>query len=82
MATASFFISISFISISAIFCSGKKPLELGYTSGARERQHIADVRNAGEVHHQALKADAEPGVLVAAKTAQVQVCLLYTSRCV
>ena len=48
-------------------------LELRRTGGPGERQHVPDVGDAGQVHHQPLKANAEARVLVAAKAPQVQV---------
>mmetsp|Transcript_19201 Transcript_19201/g.67773 ORF Transcript_19201/g.67773 Transcript_19201/m.67773 type:complete len:606 (+) Transcript_19201:86-1903(+) len=40
---------------------------------ARERDHVADVRHAGDVHDEALEAEAEAGVRHGAVPAQVEV---------
>ncbi len=37
-------------------------LEVGVAHGARMQLHVADVADAGQVHHHALKAQAEAGV--------------------
>ena len=47
--------------------------QLAGADGAREGQHVADVADAGQIHHAALKAEAEARVARRAILAQVEV---------
>src|SRR4051794_2560990 len=48
-------------------------LELGIAGRAGERDDVADVLHAGEVHHHPFQAEAEAGVGSSAELAQFQV---------
>ena len=54
-------------------------LQLAVIDSAREREHVADVGDASEIHDAALEAQTEACVAGRAVLAQVQICLLYTS---
>ena len=51
-------------------------LELRVADSARMRNHVADVAHAGQVHHEALEAQTEAGVVARAVAAQVAVVLI------
>src|SRR5437899_5947697 len=60
-------------SVSLCLCVKSNASEFGITRGSRERDYVADVFHAGEVHYHALETHAEAGVLDAAESAEIEI---------
>ena len=54
----------------------KEALQVAVADGARERKHVADVGDAGQIHDAALKTEAEARVSCRAVFAKVEIELI------